>query len=488
MTAHTGEGAARRGRFEGAGERCWREDMNGGFSTKCRGQSLSLALSPARSVWYPVGTRLPHVCHTDVHVGVKRPGNKRTTSVLVKACGCLNGGSCMANVNFPPGKGEFLCVCAPGYEGDSCQSDIDDCQSGPCRAGRCVDRVNSYHCECPAGLKGGGCEEDVDECLSAPCHPGVSCTNNVGSYTCASCPDGYEGDGRICGSPDAPSPMENWKRPKTSIVPTTRSFPSSMTMNDPKRTTLSKILNGRRTTSHLLRNGWVTSHTSRSGYRGTTTNEFPMSRGVTSISRQQTNVQENISKEPVSKKNKINEISNKVSNGDQEQIRLVEDVSTLLNRTEGWGELKRSFSLAPAKATCADSPCFRGVNCDPSTDGGFKCGRCPNGYYGDGLTCKAICRHPCGRNMECSAPNVCKCKPGYSGYNCQTAVCRPDCRNRGKCARPNVCECAPGYAGATCEEAFCDPPCEHEGVCQARNVCSCLFGYVGPRCETICSL
>ncbi|CAJ0953968.1 unnamed protein product [Ranitomeya imitator] len=47
-------------------KRCCREDMNGSFSTRCRGQCLSRALSPARSVWYPVGTRVPHVCHTDV--------------------------------------------------------------------------------------------------------------------------------------------------------------------------------------------------------------------------------------------------------------------------------------------------------------------------------------------------------------------------------------------------------------------------------------
>ncbi|KAM3910172.1 von Willebrand factor D and EGF domain-containing protein [Leptodactylus fuscus] len=440
-----------------------------------------------------------------------------TVEVSVKACGCLNGGSCTANVNFPPGKGEYLCVCAAGYEGDSCERDIDDCQPNPCRAGRCVDQVNGHHCECPAGLKGKACEEDVDECLSAPCYPGVSCTNTLGSYTCASCPDGYEGDGRICVQvivttrtprtetpakynihtsdreqtseekdesilhpsypkdlPDAPSPTESSKRPKTSIVPTTQNLPSLMTANDPKRTTFSKILNGRRTTPHLLRNGWVTSHMSRSGYRGTT-NEFPMGRGVTSISQQRTTVEDKVH---ANKKNEVNEILN--TNGDQE----LEDITSLGNRSEDRGELK-SFTAAPEKLTCADLPCFRGVTCEPRADGGFKCGRCPYGYYGDGVTCKAICRHPCGRNMECSAPNVCKCKPGYSGYNCQAAVCRPDCRNRGKCAKPNVCECAPGYGGATCEEAFCDPPCEHGGACQARNVCSCPFGYVGPRCETM---
>ncbi|CAJ0931294.1 unnamed protein product [Ranitomeya imitator] len=47
-------------------ERRWGEGMNAGFSTKSRRQRLTVALSPAWSVWSSVGTRLPHVCHTDV--------------------------------------------------------------------------------------------------------------------------------------------------------------------------------------------------------------------------------------------------------------------------------------------------------------------------------------------------------------------------------------------------------------------------------------
>lgn len=38
--------------------------------------------------------------------------------------------------------------------------------------------------------------------------------------------------------------------------------------------------------------------------------------------------------------------------------------------------------------TCTDSSCFPGVPCEPIATGHFKCGRCPNGYRGDGITCK----------------------------------------------------------------------------------------------------
>lgn len=40
------------------------------------------------------------------------------------------------------------------------------------------------------------------------------------------------------------------------------------------------------------------------------------------------------------------------------------------------------------EVTCAARPCFPGVPCEPTVDGGVRCGRCPAGYIGDGRACR----------------------------------------------------------------------------------------------------
>ena len=44
---------------------------------------------------------------------------------------------------------DYKCSCAPGFYGQVCQIDIDDCLPDPCNErGVCVDQANSYLCEC----------------------------------------------------------------------------------------------------------------------------------------------------------------------------------------------------------------------------------------------------------------------------------------------------------------------------------------------------
>uniref|UniRef100_A0A8C9M9G5 Crumbs cell polarity complex component 2 n=1 Tax=Panthera tigris altaica TaxID=74533 RepID=A0A8C9M9G5_PANTA len=87
----------------------------------------------------------------------------------------------------------FLCRCPPGFEGDECDVDVDECASRPCLSGgRCQDLPNGFQCHCPDGYTGLTCQEDVDECLSEPCLHGGTCDNTVAGYTCW-CPETWGG-------------------------------------------------------------------------------------------------------------------------------------------------------------------------------------------------------------------------------------------------------------------------------------------------------
>lgn len=40
----------------------------------------------------------------------------------------------------------------PGYEGEFCQIDTNECASSPClNNGECIDKTNAFHCQCPTG-------------------------------------------------------------------------------------------------------------------------------------------------------------------------------------------------------------------------------------------------------------------------------------------------------------------------------------------------
>ncbi|KAM7421510.1 hypothetical protein PAMA_015584 [Pampus argenteus] len=432
---------------------------------------------------------------------------RASVQVSVHSCDCLNGASCVANTNLPAGSGEYVCVCLDGFKGGRCEVDVDDCKPNPCRLGRCIDGPNSFSCICPPGMTGHTCREDIDECVSQPCFPGVGCNNTFGSFICGVCPQGYGGDGKNC-TRNQDSPVKAVttlarvpqvsSRPKPSGVSPCARRPCHPGVQCFESTHVSAgYVCGPCPPGHHG-NGWICTTTGQ----GTVTNgadtKLDSSKEMipTSSSSSSSSSSPTSPRRPPERKTRPEADATTVRRVSSTERRTPQNqtATRLFHRGQPSGaELTPGLTtgvkwgLPSHHVTCADSPCFPGVPCEPTVTGSFRCGRCPYGYTGDGVTCKAVCRYQCGRNMACTLPNTCTCKEGYTGYNCHIAVCRPDCKNQGKCVKPNVCECPAGYGGLTCEEASCEPPCQHGGTCLARNLCTCPYGYVGPRCEiTVC--
>ncbi|XP_022102001.1 uncharacterized protein LOC110985344 [Acanthaster planci] len=77
-------------------------------------------------------------------------------AVLVNPC--INEGICRGPAEDPDctspersnGFDSYSCICEPGWVGEICQTDLDECQSIPCEYPYvCYDRLDGYDCACP---------------------------------------------------------------------------------------------------------------------------------------------------------------------------------------------------------------------------------------------------------------------------------------------------------------------------------------------------
>ncbi|PAA85425.1 hypothetical protein BOX15_Mlig016971g3 [Macrostomum lignano] len=107
---------------------------------------------------------------------------------------CQNNATCLDGVN------NYTCSCSPGFTGRYCETRLHYCTHyNPCQnGGECLtDPAIGYRCKCVTGWEGRNCDTNPDNCRrqTQPCMNGGSCIDGIGSYTCQ-CRPGYTG--RLC--------------------------------------------------------------------------------------------------------------------------------------------------------------------------------------------------------------------------------------------------------------------------------------------------
>ncbi|KAL4218701.1 hypothetical protein ACF0H5_021289 [Mactra antiquata] len=113
-------------------------------------------------------------------------GNKSLSSP-VNSCFIEGTGNLVAWQQFSETDGTFVLTKS------QCDA-FDNCQSQPCQNnGTCSDKIDDFMCTCTEGFNGTTCEINIDDCIDKSCDNGGTCLDGINDSTCL-CRHGYTGD------------------------------------------------------------------------------------------------------------------------------------------------------------------------------------------------------------------------------------------------------------------------------------------------------
>nr|XP_061830711.1 vitamin K-dependent protein S-like [Nerophis lumbriciformis] len=145
------------------------------------------------------------VCLGSHRVGIKKHNSDSTIPSDLRSCVTEISNQCTpypcykeGSQRCEDGQGSYTCVCKPGWKGQCCNNDIDECSDPEFPAGcnqKCYNIPGSFHCMCEDGyfLSDNINCMDVNECLMYPsiCQQPATCVNTPGMFDCV-CPPGFK--------------------------------------------------------------------------------------------------------------------------------------------------------------------------------------------------------------------------------------------------------------------------------------------------------